>query len=150
MDFFEPYDLKKIQLSSFSSINENDVITFQSDGWVKSFDSIPDTLRAVPACKKNFVDNQVSDKSINVLMQYVEKWHDEGVKVYGFRPPSTRHMEKLENRISGFDVELIKQKFADNGGSWKTGHRCREESPSTRHIRHRTVGKIATVPASAG
>jgi len=91
---------------------------FNIDGWVSSQRAFIDTLDGLNAYKNIFNNNQVSNNIINSLMAQVKKWTLQGVKVFGFRPPTCVSMENLENTKSGFNENKFIQQFVKNGGKW--------------------------------
>ena len=65
-----------------------------------------------------FVNNFVNPKAVTRLMAFVRECSDEGIQVYGLRPPTCEVMVKLENELSGIDEVEIKRRFQTAGGIW--------------------------------
>ena len=65
-----------------------------------------------------FIGNPVADQAVDNLMDRVGEWRQAGIGVYAFRPPTTRAMVELEQRMSGFDETGFKTRFAAVGGTW--------------------------------
>ena len=91
---------------------------FHDSGWVASHTIPKDTSRALNSYRKSFSNNTVSDQGIRKLLQQIKHWKDKGIKVYGFRPPTTRSMVLLEEELSGFNEEGFVRSFEAAGGIW--------------------------------
>lgn len=88
------------------------------EGWVASMKTPSNPLSALESYKSSFTDNKISDHVVNELIAKIRQWHKEGIKVFAFRPPSTTKMEVLENQLSGFNEEALKQRIQAAGGIW--------------------------------
>ncbi len=68
--------------------------------------------------RKRFVNNQVDPKLVKIVLNAVSAWSQEGILVYGFRPPVPETTLAIENQYSGFDEAAFVEKFARAGGRW--------------------------------
>jgi len=91
---------------------------FHEDGWVASYILPADSNSALENYRKEFMDNKVTDQSVSNLLTRVKSWNEKGIKVYAFRPPTTRAMVILEDKLSGFDTDKFSERFELNGGIW--------------------------------
>lgn len=91
---------------------------YESDGWVAARQDplLPDS--ALRIYEGNFRDNAVAPNIQSNLMAQVRVWSGKGVRVFGFRPPTTAAMVELENRLSGFDEKSFAEMFSGSGGIW--------------------------------
>ncbi len=72
----------------------------------------------VEGIKRTFEGNRVSQEKIDVLADRIEQWHAEGIKVFGFRPPTSVRIAEMEDEFSGYKLEEIRQRFEAAGGIW--------------------------------
>jgi len=94
------------------------VKNFKESGWVAVHKAHSNVDRQVKRYLGAYKDRQVSDKTVDVVMEYISRWSDAGINVYGFVPPSCEDMVELEKRVSGFDEESFVAKFKEAGGIW--------------------------------
>lgn len=90
---------------------------FRADGWV-AVHKEPLVMDEIKRYRKIFKDRRVSDKITNNVMQFVNKWTSQGIKVYGFITPSCEQMVKVEQELSGFQKEQFISDFIAAGGIW--------------------------------
>lgn len=118
--FFQPIDVDKI----FEVLHPDEKAnwTYQQKwdkyGWVAS-DRVPHQPDfAVSDYKKAFQDNQVDEKAVVNLMAQIEEWTNEGICVIGFQPPTSPEILKLEEKLSGYQKDMVVQLFIQDGGLW--------------------------------
>lgn len=91
---------------------------FHEDGSVYS-DLIPhDPENTLKRYESNFTGNPVDPQVVAGLLKQVDLWRQQGVTVYGFRPPTTRAMVELENRLGHFEEDAFVKQFVSAGGKW--------------------------------
>lgn len=119
LQLFEPTTPKMIINSIFDKVETNNYYEhFTKYGFVGGRKDVYDTNEALESYRKQFQREQVSDAIIDNLLKQVKEWNNKGIKVFGYRPPSTKKMEQLENELSGFrEVQFVKQ-FEEAGGIW--------------------------------
>jgi hypothetical protein len=91
---------------------------FHESGWVESDRKPhkPDSyLEKVPQLYEH---NRVSEAAVGRVLQYVAKWSQSGVRVFGFVPPRAIEVMELEEDLSGFDRESFVRGFTESGGRW--------------------------------
>ena len=93
-------------------------VTLYPDGWMAQTRFPNDKTAELERYRRLFVDNQVDPERVDELIEAVEKWSDEGIRVFGFRPPSTVAMVGLEDSESGFDERELVARFEAAGGTW--------------------------------
>jgi hypothetical protein len=90
-----------------------------ADGWMATHSESADYSGYLHDARYNiFHNNYVSADIVAKVLRYVSQWRQEGIRVYGFRPPTVEEMVALENELSGFDEEEFKTAFETAGGNW--------------------------------
>jgi hypothetical protein len=91
---------------------------FHYDGWVATDGIDPDPMEYVQRLEEIF-DRHIADQTvIDELIASVRRFSEQGIKVWGFRPPTNQSMVALENQVRNlFYPELI-QEFKLAGGCW--------------------------------
>jgi hypothetical protein len=92
--------------------------TYHADGWAERDTMSQDSEKMVTLYKETFVKCQVSPNMIAGLLRFVQEWTKIGIKVYGFRPPTSSQMFEAENAMSGFDEKSFIFSFEQAGGKW--------------------------------
>ncbi len=140
--FFEPYNLQSIFYPNFIKYFEK----FHSDGWVESYKIPQNPKEALLSYQKEFENNKVEELIIKNLLNQVKEWHQKGITVYAFRPPSNKYMEKLENKISGFSETAFIEKFESMGGRWiEINDRYNYTSYDGSHLHFKSAQKLSRV-----
>jgi hypothetical protein len=88
------------------------------EGWIASWKAVNHPDEALPHYVRNFTDNKVSQLQIDTLMTRINLWTKTGIRVYGFRPPTTAAMVNLEDSLGGFDESTFVKQFTNAGGVW--------------------------------
>jgi hypothetical protein len=117
--FFVPITLDQIR----QKIKGNEFKTsfhqeYTYTGWVASYEDKPWPESALKSYSTRFINNQVTEKNIQLVLDQVQKWTSQGVMVFGFRPPTTYKMVALEDSLSGYNELIVKTKFTEAGGKW--------------------------------
>lgn len=123
---FSPYTFYEIlktknnnsEKEDFHSLNNGKKEHFDNLGWIASTSSKIDSLEALKSYRKSFSKKNIDSIIVNNLFVQIKKWNKEGIKVFCFRPPTTKHMVDLENELSGFNENKFKLKLAEFGGVW--------------------------------
>ena len=116
-----------------------------SDGWVESRMIPPDLESGINSYRELFAKEQVSAKIQERLFDRITQWSDSGINVFGFRPPTTKEMERLENECSGFlEADFVK-KFNESGGTWiDISERFEYESYDGSHLTGDSAIKLSS------
>jgi hypothetical protein len=117
--------------------------SYYREGWVASWKIPADPKAALPGYVKDFTDNTVSQQAIDTLINRVRLWRRAGIEVYGFRPPTTIDMVKLEKDLSGFDEIAFVEKFQNAGGSWIDLSVTDYESYDGSHLTKRSAIEVS-------
>ena len=116
-------------LSFFDPIKPTDLIqntdtisgyheVFNENGWVASYKLPSNPEAALKSYERDFENNRVQRELINDLCRQISVWRKSGILIFAFRVPSTASMERLENKLSGFDEDSIKSNVVSSGGIW--------------------------------
>lgn len=100
------------------NVSENYTEVYHENGWMESNDLPGDSLSALNSYQNIFDENRVQASAISYLMKQVDSLSAVGIKIIGFRPPTTPEMHALEDSLSGYNEQAIKQQFEAAGGIW--------------------------------
>lgn len=121
---FEPITLQQLfhnRDSGETNVN-NDPVYHQEfytrQGWVASWKTPSDSTSALSEYVRDFANNKVNQTVVDSLISRVALWAKSGIKVFAFRPPTTRAMVHLEDSISGFDESKFVASLKQAGGGW--------------------------------
>jgi hypothetical protein len=119
LDFFDPLSLQDAFRGLFPSTAPTwTVKDYRESGWVAVHKTPGDEDHEVKRYRGIFKERQVSDKTVAIVMEYVRRWSQSGIKVYGFLPPTSADMVELEERASGFNKDKFVAEFKESGGIW--------------------------------
>jgi hypothetical protein len=115
LQLFEPRTVE-----DFYPINtsENYIEVYHENGWMESNDLPGDSLSALKSYQGIFDENRVQQAAVSYCITQVDSLHKAGIKIIGFRPPTTPQMRALEDSLSGYNEQSIKQQFEAAGGLW--------------------------------
>lgn len=117
--FFEPLSFSEAVKGTFPSLAESQTDrTFCVDGWLAVHKEPASMRKSLRNYRLYYEAGQADPCNIENLVGYVEKWFRQGIKVYGFIPPSCREMYELETAMSGLDEQDFISKFEKAGGVW--------------------------------
>lgn len=118
-DFFDPMSFKDVLQGLLPSTAPTRTTKYyKENGWCAVHKIGDDENNEVKRYRAFYKNRQVSDKTVDTVMQYVSRWSKQGIKVYGFIPPTCPNMVELEDTASGFDKESFVKKFTEAGGIW--------------------------------
>lgn len=114
---FEPLRVTEL-LYAIRKPKEGYAEKFHDNGWVES-SRFPEAIQeGLNSYKDFFKHNRFSPQRLDTLCNFVRKWKEQGVKVYAFRPPSSKAMEAVENEMSGYVEADVRQKLEAAGAVW--------------------------------
>jgi len=112
---------------------------FHDDGWIASW-IVPDNpAKALASYRETFSKTQVSPHLEDELMRYTKIWSAKGIRVFAFRPPTTRAMVVLEEQLSGFDEKTFVKRFREAGGVWLSFPPARYHSYDGSHLNKKSA-----------
>lgn len=91
---------------------------YYPNGYVLSEKFPVDSTEAIASYIQDYTNYKVEDQFIDILTTQVGNWSKEGIKVIGFRPPTTLAMRALEDTMGHYNESLIKERFCKAGGYW--------------------------------
>jgi hypothetical protein len=140
---FEP-----ININPFSN-QQNYQMKYNKSGWVASYKIKEDTTEAFNSYINQFSKTKISDKSIEELKNFIKNKTKEGVLIFGFYPPSTYTMEKIEKTYTMFNEADIKNIFISNGAKWiEIKNRFQYHSYDGSHLDYISAKKLSEFLAS--
>ena len=105
---------------------------FHESGWIAGWKEPAGPPDPIGVFANLFTDNPVSPVLVDNVLRQTEAWTREGIRVYAFRPPTSRNMTDMEIRRSGFDETTFRQRFIRAGGVWidvdRPGYRSYDHS----------------------
>ncbi len=117
LDFFDPIkpmDILEPKSNRARGYHER----FRKGGWVESRKVPSDPKSGLKVYQKDFEGNIVEREILEGIYHQTLEWRKQGIKVFGFRIPTTQDMEALENDLSGYDEAQIRMAFEKAGGEW--------------------------------
>jgi hypothetical protein len=115
-----------------------------SDGWVASYKEPEDPLYQVRLYRGRFADNRISPQMASQLLDFVHRWRQSGIMVFGLRLPTSPAMLALENRRSGFDQARFVHSFEAAGGIWLDFNPTGYHSYDGSHLRRDAAIRLST------
>ncbi len=138
---FEPYEPFEL----FEKNKSNYIQEIKSHGWIASSYVIPKPTDAIASYQNTFSKYQVTDKEVNTFFQKIEEITSEGIMVIAFRPPSSNEMQMLEDTISGFNEELVKNTLIEKNVIWIDFENSDYESYDGSHLHYNSAKKLSGI-----
>jgi hypothetical protein len=91
---------------------------FDDRGFIATQHYPVDESARIPRYRVKFDGNQVDPELLEVLFDTVEAWTGRGVRVFGFEPPISAQLARLERELSGFERDAFIEEFTRRGGIW--------------------------------
>lgn len=115
--FFEP--TSPMRIIDYATSNQTGYYEkFINDGWVQSHKIPEGKESALRSYTKQFINNTVKKEFISNMGKQIRAWKKAGIQVFAFRVPSSVEMEALENSISGYNNEQVRNAIEMSGGEW--------------------------------
>lgn len=89
-----------------------------SNGYVLSEKFPADSTEAIQSYISDYTNFKVEAQYVDILTAQVAEWSRKGIKVIGFRPPTTFAMRAVEDTLGHYNEPMIKEKFCKAGGHW--------------------------------
>jgi hypothetical protein len=144
LSFFKPYNLylfvdwlRRVPVAKYYQHH-------YSDGWVASYKEPEDPLYQVRLYRGRFANNRVSPEMTHQLLDFVHRWRQSGIVVFGLRLPTSPAMLALENRQSGFDQAQFVHAFKAAGGIWLYFNQTGYHSYDGSHLRRDAAIRLST------
>lgn len=97
---------------------QRDCDEFFPDGWVATTRAAQAPTRMLPSFREYFASHQVDHEVVASLLDRVSRWSQRGIRVYGFRPPTSEATCAIEDGLGQFDETDFRRRFANAGGTW--------------------------------
>lgn len=132
---FEPFQL----FAEAKNAQPADFAPFREGGWMAN-DGSANPQIALQAYAGLFARSTFDEDNFERLIESLAETSAHGVRVFAFRHPSTRAMEDLETRLSGFREAYVRKRLADVGVTWlsfssSTGRPLEFASSDGSHLR---------------
>ena len=137
-DFF-----RAVLLKENDSPDEYYYQEFYDNGWVKSELKPENPAKALPSYRDLFLKQKVSEELVEKLAKQVHAWSIQGNRVFVFRSPSSPSMEQLEDAMSGYNEEFIKNKIQLSGGIWLDFNSKDYHSYDGSHLHYQSALKFS-------
>ncbi len=132
--FASKFHRRKISSLLGTTKNSDYLQIINPNGWIASSRKVFSIKRGIDAYQNMFSNNQVSPTAEKILLRKITQLTKNGVLVYGFRPPSSREVENIENEKSGFIEDTFKKRFTTAGGVWLEFDRTKYKSYDGSHL----------------
>jgi len=91
---------------------------YYADGWEASLPVRKPSDRYIRVGARLAQNKQVNPRMVDELLEVTSEFHQRGITVLAYRPPSAAHLCELEENSSGLDFEDFVQRFQQAGGRW--------------------------------
>jgi hypothetical protein len=93
---------------------------YHADGWMEILRAHRDPELAIRLWEGDpkVHDNPVDPNVVQRLVAAVRRWTAAGIRVYGFRPPISAAMCRIEQTLAPFDEAAFVRRFQAAGGRW--------------------------------
>ncbi len=120
LQHFVPFDWERLMYSVAGRhfTGKSYVNRYTDDGWVGSGEYPEDPTEELIAYREVMARFQVKAALVRALYEQTRAWSSKGIRVFGFRPPTSQAMLDLENKMSGFDERKFIEGFEAAGGRW--------------------------------
>lgn len=133
LSLLEPLDLN-FQLLALHGPRPRHFHEFHDDGWVGCGRAPEDPSESLPGYGQRLERSGLDQGLIDALLKQVSAWREQGIMVFGLRPPSTQAMIELES-AAGFDQAEFVRRFEQAGGVWINTDQTGFHSYDGSHLR---------------
>ena len=136
---FAPYK----PLNLIKQKKNNYLQTYNKDGWVASDNIKPDSTRALKNYKKIFNEYKVSHNDMLLTINKLKQLVLSGINVFAFRVPTTEQMEILEDSISGYDENFVKNSLIQHSITYLDFQNSDFSSYDGSHLNEKSARKLS-------
>ncbi|BDS14253.1 hypothetical protein [Aureispira anguillae] len=91
---------------------------YKLNGWIAS-DKFPrNEWQGYGHIEKTYPTVDFSAAVRKNLIKKVAAWEQQGIQVFGFRPPAAKHFEAIETRVAYYPEKALVAQFEAVGGTW--------------------------------
>lgn len=91
---------------------------FFKSGWAAARLFPENVKRSYSEYRNYFTKSKIDNTLLEVIYRNTEIWTHERIKVFGIRIPISPGLLTIENKLSGFDEQKIRNEFQKCGGTW--------------------------------
>ena len=135
LNFFEPLPFKDVKKKVFPDKKRYARSGYYRDGWVWRVRRPEDPRAHLDTYHKHFLQDPVNEEIVERVLRFTRECRQEGIAVYGFRPPSHELMLELEDELSGWVEADFPRRFAAAGGIWIETDQTKYPSFDGSHLR---------------
>jgi hypothetical protein len=109
---------------------------FHPDGWVATSRFPEDDKEYLEHLHRRLTQETIDPAIFENLLAGTKRWSDEGIAVFGFRPPVSNRVSAMEDSLSIFPELEAARRFEDAGGYWLTFDASRYHYVDGSHMRY--------------
>lgn len=134
-------------VEEFIHSNQGDVYyqEYTPKGWAKSYRFPEDSLTALSIYTNIFSKYQVNPKLVDTLYLKVEEFKQNGITVVAFRIPTFTQLNELENKVSGFNEDDLKQEMESRGCTWIDLNPAEFHTYDGSHLHYKSAEKLSKI-----
>jgi hypothetical protein len=91
---------------------------YHQDGWLAARLTPEQPNQGFEVARRWYVNNRVDPALAEGVISQTRRWTNQGIRVYGFRPPTVPEMVRLEDELGGFNEADFVREFTEAGGRW--------------------------------
>lgn len=114
---FQPFDFPERETAE-PRANPESISIYREGGWLASDGTPANPKLALDSYRRHFARGTFDEPNFAKLLELLRRTSANGVKIHAFRHPSSRKMEQLEDRISGFHEAYVRRRLGDAGVTW--------------------------------
>ena len=117
---FKPFERPKTAQQPYSGYAQPTDSGYREAGWLASSGPVAHPRIALASYTRHFSEGPFNEPNFERVLQTLSRASDDGIRIFAFRPPSSKKMEALENRLSGFREGRVRKRLAEVGVTWLT------------------------------
>ncbi len=136
LEFCQPMSFNQVLPGISPSLASSILIKeYHADGWMSANCTVNKRGKwAIKRYRRVYDKYDVLNSTIENVMKHTKSWVDNGVKVYGFFPPSCEEMVEIEAGLESFDQADFISRFEEFGGVWLDVNQVGYESYDGCHL----------------
>jgi len=140
---FTPMDLSIVLgIRTVNPFKDNYKSIYHMDGWCESYWETPDSTYTLKYFQDIPENSRLDSANLEILLNRVREWTDEGIVVFAYRSPSTYAIRQVEDSISGLSYPPFIHEMEDRGAHWIDVDRSRYESYDGNHLERESARKL--------
>ena len=117
--YFTPYSVVELFKSKQNQpIHKRLSSNYYDSGWAASNSNLINLNRGINNSKKTYSKEKLSNRLFEHLISQITEWENNNIKVFTFRPPTTKAVRDIENHLGGFNQEYVASRISSTGATW--------------------------------